>query len=298
MKARTLACALLALCGCRGAPQPDTELYLWVWQRTEDLSFIDPAATKLALWVATITWRDQRLAVEPRAGPVLYPSGTAIVPVIRVEADGGLDHAAADLVGAEIRNLVAPLNASEVQLDFDATASSSTGSGDTGIGSLTGVGGAGGRVAVDAGGGGVVGRATGGFLSEHAPAASISTASARTGRFGRDLRIRIACPLIVAMLVDQSLIRQASWAAWSPCYWDQFGAVLLPVLVSCLTSLPSRATLKICDRPARVDMNAMCRPFGAKAGLSFEPSPYVSCRTCLVARSMILISNPGPVRAA
>ena len=123
-KARFLVCALLALAGCRGAQPPDAaELYLWVWQRGEDLSFIDPAATKIGLWVATITWREQRLDVDARAVPVLYPAGTEILPVIRVEADGGFDTAAAEAVGAEIRNLVAPLHATELQLDFDATVS-------------------------------------------------------------------------------------------------------------------------------------------------------------------------------
>ena len=44
-------------------------------------------------------------------------------------------------------------------------------------------------------------------------------------------------------------------------------------------------------------MNARCRPFGANAGLSLVPSPNVICRTSRVARSRILMSLPGPVRA-
>ena len=45
-------------------------------------------------------------------------------------------------------------------------------------------------------------------------------------------------------------------------------------------------------------MNARCRPLGANAGLSLVPSPKVSCRTWPLARSITLMSKPGPVRGA
>jgi hypothetical protein len=38
---------------------------------------------------------------------------------------------------------------------------------------------------------------------------------------------------------------------------DQFGQSLLPDLVICLTFFPSRAMVKICFLPERVDVNAM-----------------------------------------
>jgi hypothetical protein len=63
-------------------------------------------------------------------------------------------------------------------------------------------------------------------------------------------------------------------------------------------SLPSRAIVKICVFPERVELNAICRPFGEKHGLSFVPSPNVSCRTAPVASSSTLMSFPGPVLAA
>ena len=71
---------------------------------------------------------------------------------------------------------------------------------------------------------------------------------------------------------------------------------MLPDLVICFRFLPSLAIVKICDLPDRVDMNARWRPFGANAGLSFVPSPKVSCRTLPLARSFTLMSLPGPVR--
>src|SRR5207253_5253090 len=62
----------------------------------------------------------------------------------------------------------------------------------------------------------------------------------------------------------------------SPIYRDQFGYQLLPVRVICVSPLPSRAIVKICTFPARVEVKARCRPFGANAGLSLLPSPFVS----------------------
>src|SRR5262249_35036173 len=80
-------------------------------------------------------------------------------------------------------------------------------------------------------------------------------------------------------------------------YLDQFGCWLLPLRVIWRMSLPSRAIVKICDLPARVDMNARCRPLPDQVGLSLVPSPKVNCRTCRVARSITLMSLPGPFRA-
>src|SRR5262249_61389933 len=80
--------------------------------------------------------------------------------------------------------------------------------------------------------------------------------------------------------------------------FDQFGYALAPVRVICRRSFPSRATVKICVLPARVELNAICRPFGEKHGLSFVPSPNVNCRIAPVASSSTLMSLPGPVLAA
>ncbi len=50
--------------------------------------------------------------------------------------------------------------------------------------------------------------------------------------------------------------------------------------------------------PARVDVNATCRPFGEKAGLSLLPIPSVIVLVPRSAKSKILMSNPAPVREA
>jgi hypothetical protein len=123
-----LGAALLALLGCgveRGASPAAApeELYVWSWQRSEDLSFIDPAATKLALWIATITVHEQGFDTQARANPVRYPQGTEVLPVVRLETALAPDAPTLALIAEQIAALVTPLGAHEVQLDFDATVS-------------------------------------------------------------------------------------------------------------------------------------------------------------------------------
>src|SRR5687767_13495475 len=81
-------------------------------------------------------------------------------------------------------------------------------------------------------------------------------------------------------------------------YRDQFGNRLTPVQVTCRRSLPSRAIVKICSLPARLETNAMCRPFGANAGLSLLPIPSVTVRVERVRKSKILMLLPPPARDA
>ena len=54
----------------------------------------------------------------------------------------------------------------------------------------------------------------------------------------------------------------------------------MPVFVICCRFLPSRSIMKICALPARVDVNATCRPLGENAGLSLLPIPSVIVRVC------------------
>ena len=94
--------------------------HLWAWRRREDLSFIEPASVRAAIWTATIFVEDDEMAVERRTVPITYPAGMAIVAVTRLEVGGvyGLDMAKA--VAAAIRAEGAPFLPVEYQVDFDA----------------------------------------------------------------------------------------------------------------------------------------------------------------------------------
>jgi hypothetical protein len=98
-------------------------LYLWAWQRNEDLSFLDPSTTRIALWVGTISVGDDRISMTPRQNPVQYPEGTELLPVVRIDVDRVYDAGMAARVAEFVEGLAAPLAATELQVDFDARVS-------------------------------------------------------------------------------------------------------------------------------------------------------------------------------
>ena len=51
---------------------------------------------------------------------------------------------------------------------------------------------------------------------------------------------------------------------------------MLPSVVSCRCSVPSRFIEKICWLPVRFDEKTMCIPLGDQLGLSLSPLPVVS----------------------
>jgi hypothetical protein len=122
--ARTLALgAVLAGAGCGGSSSAPPELYLWIWQRSEDLAFVDPAEAKVALWVATFTFGADGGGVEIRRNPTILPEEAEAMAVVRVEIEPGHEEFVAEMLALEIPPLVDSLGADEVQIDFDALVS-------------------------------------------------------------------------------------------------------------------------------------------------------------------------------
>lgn len=97
---------------------------LWVWERPEDLHAIDPATTAVAYLDQTIFIADS-VESRPRAVPLIYPNGTALIPVVRIEAplhavmgrETEQQTVALVLRSAQQPGIVA------LQIDFDATRS-------------------------------------------------------------------------------------------------------------------------------------------------------------------------------
>lgn len=93
---------------------------LWAWQRSEDLTYIDPATTAIALWIGSVTLQGEMPAISPRHAPVSAPTGVPMLGVIRLEqASTGTLTPVSQLVDV-VGSLVQPWNVQEVQLDFDA----------------------------------------------------------------------------------------------------------------------------------------------------------------------------------
>jgi len=93
---------------------------LWVWERREDLSNIDPRTTAIATLDRTI-FLGHTATVIPRRQPFIYPPGIKRISVIRIEAPGdiapGLERATAALV---LNIATSDPTIAALQIDFDA----------------------------------------------------------------------------------------------------------------------------------------------------------------------------------
>ncbi len=90
---------------------------LWVWERPEDLSTLDPRTTAIATLDHTILL-GRTATVIPRRQSFVYPAGITRIAVVRVEAPGligpGLEHTVAGLV----LDALADPGVAALQVDF------------------------------------------------------------------------------------------------------------------------------------------------------------------------------------
>lgn len=101
---------------------------LWVWERPEDLSRIDPATTAIAFLDQTVRIGGTISSI-PRRQPMSYPASVVRIAVVRIEvepgadlkSDGGL--AMARETASLILDSVARPGIAALQIDFDATRS-------------------------------------------------------------------------------------------------------------------------------------------------------------------------------
>ena len=121
--------AAIWLAGAPAAAPPDRlaslpRVWLWAWERPEDLRFAPRLGLGVAALDRTVTLRGADVLVAPRRQRVLLAPETPVIAVVRVEADAR----AAGLVDPE--RVAAPAIASAarpgiraLQIDFDATRS-------------------------------------------------------------------------------------------------------------------------------------------------------------------------------
>lgn len=125
----SIALALVAVAGIWGFHDDvaqaidswsEPDYYLWAWRREEDLSFIDTARVKVALWTGTIFVGDDDFYIEHRANRITYPTGAEIVGVVRLEATGIPSDSIVPRLADAIVAASRPFRPVEHQLDFDA----------------------------------------------------------------------------------------------------------------------------------------------------------------------------------
>jgi hypothetical protein len=97
-------------------------VFVWAWERPENLEFLDPRATGVAFLARTVCLRGGGVSVRPRLQPLRYTPGAVLMAVVRVEPqDSTLPPLAA--VSTAIAEAAAIPDVRALQVDFDATLS-------------------------------------------------------------------------------------------------------------------------------------------------------------------------------
>lgn len=115
---RPVLTLLLLLNSCARPPQslpkpaPPKKIILWVWDRADDLRFLQPGEAEVAVLTATIYLRNGKAESWHRRLPLLLPEGLTATPVVRLESDGS------PLPPPESVAYLLPFN-QPFQIDFD-----------------------------------------------------------------------------------------------------------------------------------------------------------------------------------
>lgn len=99
-------------------------VFLWAWERPENLDFIDPRQVGVAVLAKTILLQGQKVIVRPRLQPFQAPPETSTIAVVRIEterAEPGPEQS--ERVAVEIAQLAETPGLAAIQIDFDAVKS-------------------------------------------------------------------------------------------------------------------------------------------------------------------------------
>jgi hypothetical protein len=118
--------ALIALALGKSAGTHSPRLFLWAWERPEDLSFIDPAEVGVAFLAKTIRIDRAGVEVRPRRQPLAVPANTRLTAVVRLETSVRLSADARDHVLFELLDTARRPGLDGIQVDFDARLSERT----------------------------------------------------------------------------------------------------------------------------------------------------------------------------
>ena len=93
-------------------------VFVWAWERPEDLQFIDPHSTGIAFLARTVCLCGGSVSLRPRLQPMRYPPGAVLMAVVRVETHGPLPPV--DDAAGQIAEAAAIPGVRALQIDFDA----------------------------------------------------------------------------------------------------------------------------------------------------------------------------------
>ncbi len=103
------------------------KIFLWAWERPENLEFINPKQVGVAFLARTIYLRGNQTIARPRLQPLKVPAGTTLIAVVRIEVQHQTEPLLSTQQRAEIVEALLQSaqqqNVAALQIDFDATGS-------------------------------------------------------------------------------------------------------------------------------------------------------------------------------
>lgn len=100
---------------------------LWVWQRPQDVRFLDPQKVGVSLLVQTVWLSEAGVGVEPNLNRSLFPQGTWLMACTRIQVEHNvvpqMTAEQADEVAERLASTAQIPGVRAIQVDFDATAS-------------------------------------------------------------------------------------------------------------------------------------------------------------------------------
>lgn len=100
------------------------KLFLWAWERPEELDFINPGDMGVAFLSKTIYLSEDKVIERPRMQPLKVPPNTTLIAVVRIEtvraAPPLLSESQRERLVAALAEASRARNVSALQIDFDA----------------------------------------------------------------------------------------------------------------------------------------------------------------------------------
>jgi len=98
-------------------------IFLWAWERPEDLRFLNPNKTGVAVLAKTLILDGTQIRIYPRLQPIQLPPGITTLAAVRIEGTSAVSD------GTLIKKVIEELQefldgpAAGIQIDFDARVS-------------------------------------------------------------------------------------------------------------------------------------------------------------------------------
>lgn len=99
--------------------------FIWAWERSEHLDFLNPQQVGVAFLAKTIRLYDDTISVRPRLQPLTLPKTAKLVAVIRIESETSstLSSSQLERTAHEIGQVARLERLVAIQIDFDARTS-------------------------------------------------------------------------------------------------------------------------------------------------------------------------------